>query len=216
MSKTDQLESLFTRWVNAFPSYNGKFKKDGIIDESYYDRQKIKLLFIAKEANDPSQTEGDYRDWWHEEVKYSFSHRICEWAYGIMNNFPPINSLDSCGQQRIEVMKSIAFMNLKKSGGAATVDHDKLGKVVDEERSYILEEIGIISPDILIGGVGSQAIWLKLFQNIAFKRSGFDIDVARVGKTKIIDYYHPSYRVPRAMSYAHLSRIVGSQPFRDL
>ena len=68
------------------------FSRDGIIDGQEYNKQSCKLLFLAKETNNPDQPGFDFRAWWHEEVKYAFSHRICEWAYGFFNGFPPIEN----------------------------------------------------------------------------------------------------------------------------
>ena len=93
MTATEKLNALFHRWQVEFPDYQGKFTKDGINNEAVFNNQKLKLLFLAKEPNDPDQGGGDFREWWSEEVKYSFSHRICEWAFGLLNEFPPVEDL---------------------------------------------------------------------------------------------------------------------------
>ncbi len=216
MTKTEQLNKLFDRWIEQFPKYKGKFIKDGIVDEKVYELQKIKLLFIAKEPNDSKQSEWDFRVWWTEEVKYSFSHRICEWSFGFQRGFPPIVEIPSDNEKRIEIMKRIAFMNLKKTGGKANADLEGIEKVIEEERELLLEEIDIIKPDIIIGGLGKTDYWRRLFPTVELKDSGFDIEVSRVGEYKIIDYYHPSYRVPRAMSYTLLGAVSKSKVFTEL
>ena len=216
MNKTEKLDSLFDKWIEDFPKYKGKFNRDGIINEHEYERQSTKLLFLAKEPNDPKQSEGDFREWWSKGVKYSFSHRICEWAYGLLNDFPPVVNLPYSDEKRKEVMAKIAFMNLKKSGGKASADHDAIAQTLKEEQKYILEEINIISPEVIIGGIGCREYWKYIFPEVQFKDSGFDIKVARANRYKIIDYYHPSYRVPRSMSYSLLSMVSNSDVFRNL
>jgi len=216
MTITEQLDKLFDIWVRRFPKYKDTFVADGIIDEEVFIRQNLKVLFIAKEPNDPEQEGGDFRTWWREEVKYSFSHRICEWAYGLLNHFPPIEKLPYENNQRIRIMRSIAFMNLKKNGGGANADHDTIQSVVETEREFILEEISIIKPNLIIGCVGHTRIWDILFPGIKFLKSGFDIKVARFSSYKFIDFYHPSYRVPRAMSYCLLGRVFDSIVFKKL
>jgi len=218
MTKTERLNELFDRWIREFPEYKGKFIKDGIVDENEYNSQKIKLklLFITKEPNDPHQSAWDFREWWAEEVKYSFSHRICEWAFGFLNGFPPIVKIPYDNKERIKVMKKIAFMNLKKSGGKANANYKEIEKVLVEEKHLLLEEIDIIEPDIIIGGLGKTDYWRDLFPTVKFKDSGFDIKVARVGKYKIIDFYHPSYRVPRSMTYTLLGAVSKSKVFTEL
>lgn len=214
MSKTEELDKLFVRWEEEFPKYKGKFKKDGIVYESTFEKQKLKLLFIAKEPNDPDQNKDDFREWWSKEVKYSFSHRICEWAYGFQNNFPPLDGLSD--DARLEVMQSIAFMNIKKSGGGATANDVLIKKTLVEESHLLIEEINIIEPTIIIGGIGNANYWKELFPDIQLIDSGFDIEVARVNNYKLINYYHPSYRVPRAMSYALLGMVSNSRIFKEL
>ena len=215
-TKTEQLNELFDSWVQQFPKYKGKFIKDGIIDENIYDLQKIKLLFITKEPNNPDQNDSDFRIWWSKEVKYSFSHRICEWAYGFQKGFPPIVEIPYDNEKRREIMKSIAFMNLKKSGGKASADYKEIERVLIEEKDLLLQEIFIINPNIIIGGLGKTDYWKYLFPTVEFKDSGFDIKVARVGGWKLIDFYHPSYRVPRSMSYALLGAVSKSKVFTEL
>ncbi len=217
MTKTEQLNQLFDRWIEQFPKYAGKFNRDGIVNESIFEKQKLKLLFVAKEPNNPEQKKDeDFREWWLKEVKYSFSNRICEWAYGLLNNFPPLTSLSYNKKERTEVMKSIAFMNIKKSGGGATANQEEIVKILKDERGLLLEEINIIEPDIIIGGIGNTNYWKILFPEIQFKESEFDIQVARVGRYKVIDFYHPSYRVPRAMSYSLLYAVSTSKVFSGL
>ncbi len=216
MKATERLNALFDRWQKEFPDYQGKFNEDGINNEAVFNDQKLKILFLTKEPNDPEQDGGDFRIWWAEEVKYAFSHRICEWAFGLLNGFPPIEDLSYESKERIRIMSAVAFMNLKKSGGKANADHDVIREVVKKERHLILEEISIINPDIIVGGVGDPEFWTLLFPDIQFKNSGFDISVAKYGSYRIVNYYHPSYRVPRSMSYCLLERVINSDVFIEL
>lgn len=216
MTKTERLNLLFERWLKEFPDYKGKFKKDGIIDEKSFQRQEPKLLFIAKEPNDPSQNKGDFREWWSRKVDYSFSHRICEWAYGLLNGFPALTDLKYDNQERVQVMKSIAFMNVKKIGGEASASYDAIRNVILSQRHLTQKEIEIVEPDIIIGGVRGTEFWELVFPDAQFMDSGFDVKVARSGSSRLVDFYHPSYRVPRSMSYSLLQNIVESQVFSNL
>lgn len=216
MTKTQKLDLLFEKWQKVFPENQGKFKYDGIIDEDNFERQKVKLLFIGKEANDEQQNEGDYRSWWKEVVKYQFSIRLSEWAFGILNSFPPIESISESQDSRKEILSSIAFMNLKKTGGGNTADVNNLKEIVIRERAFILDEIEIIKPDIIIGSIGDVNLWQLIFRNDGFEESGYDVKIFRIKKMKIINFYHPSYRVPRAMSYSLLKNVYSSEKFNSL
>ncbi len=212
MTLTEQLDVLFDEWVQRFPHLKGRIIKDGIIDETEYSKQKLKILFITKEPNDPGEGEWDFRKFWKSEIKYSFSHRISEWAFGLINSFPPIKEIPDLQEEKIKTMKKIAFINLKKTGGGAIANEEKITTTVKEQKDLLIREIKIINPDLIIGGIGihNTALWEILFPNIMFFDSGYDIEVAKYEKYQIVNYYHPSYRVPRAMSYALLNLVTNS------
>src|ERR1051325_1605895 len=115
ISKTEQLDTLFDEWEQSMPEYNGKFMKDGIINEKEFENTKHKILFITKEPNRPNQEAGDFRVWWKDEVKYTFSYRLAEWSYGLLNNLPIFSEINT--ESRNSSIRKIAFMNIKKSGG---------------------------------------------------------------------------------------------------
>lgn len=214
MNKNQELDKLFERWIAEFPQYKNKLYKDGIINEQEYERQKTKLLFIAKEPNDPEQNEGDFREFLSKEVRGSFFYRISEWTYGLLNNFPLLNEIENCN--RIDIISKIAFMNIKKSGGKSSVGFDVIEKVLEVEYSLILSEIDIISPDIIIGCFGSVDDWKYLWPDIQFNSCGYDIGISKINNYKIINYYHPSYPVPKAMSYCLLKCVYNSEIFKNL
>jgi len=216
VTKTEQLNLLFQRWQQECPEYQGKFHKDGIVNEETYLGQNPKVLFIAKEPNNPDQGEFDFREWWAEEVKYGFAHRVCEWAFGFSGGFPPLENLSNSNEERIQVMRRIAFMNLKKTGGSSYADSDLIMGVVERERQFLQAEISVINPDVIIGGIGNPDIWNLLFPGMKLVRSGFDIWVGRHNSFRIIDFYHPSYQVPRAMSYCLLASVYSSEVFKKL
>ncbi len=93
-TKTEQLNELFGEWEAANPDYHGKFICDGIINEDIYNRTNPKVLFIAKEANqDDAPEEGDFREWWANDIRHPFTYRLAEWAFGILNDFPPFEEI---------------------------------------------------------------------------------------------------------------------------
>ncbi|MCB9087631.1 MAG: hypothetical protein H6628_04915 [Calditrichae bacterium] len=217
MTKNEQLNRLFDEWINKFPHYKGKFKKDGIINEDTYNEQNTKILFISKEPNDVNQEEGDYRVWWRSEVKWTFSYRIAEWAYGILKNQLPPSDINNLSKvDRIDAMKKIAFMNLKKVGGGASVNYDVLKRTIITEKDLIVKEIKIIEPDIIIGSIGQFEFWNHLFGDKLNEQTVYGCKVFRNSHYKVVHYFHPSYRVPRAMSYSLLQNIIHSEIFKKL
>ena len=117
MTKTEQLNALFSEWRENREEYKGQFIKDGIIDETLYNTQKPKLLFIGKEANDGKGKDWDYRDHIMDGVKYKYNLRVAEWAYGIQNNFPAFDNIYRSRETLTESAKKIAIIDVKKNGG---------------------------------------------------------------------------------------------------
>ena len=211
MPKTRQLNQLFNRWKRQRPAEAEYMCLDGIISEEHYETAAPKILFIAKEPNDPRGEAFDFREWWcNEGPSYAFSWRLCQWTYGIWNGFPPLAQFDE-EADTLNIMRSIAFMNLKKVGGGNQADRQEISRFTERDQAFLRRQIRIIDPDIIVGGIGERSLWSMLFPGIEFQPSGFDIGVAYVAinenEVPVIDFYHPSYRVPKAMSYCLLGRV---------
>jgi hypothetical protein len=216
-TKTEQLNSLFDEWVEKVPEYKNKFIRDGIINEQLYNSASKKILFIAKEPNDPKQEEAwDFREWWNKGLKYAFSYRIAEWSYGLLNNFPEYDEIWNKNNLAHEAIQYIAFMNIKKSGGTGNSEFNNMIEHIKQNISFIHRQIEIIEPEIIITGTSWNELRDELFPNLGWLKSGYDIDISKFKKSKVIDFYHPSSRTPPAASYSLLQNIVGSQAFLAL
>ena len=213
MTKTEKLNRLFDGWKRQRPEEAQRMCLDGIVCEERYENTNPKILFIAKEPNHPEGPGFDFREWWNEEVWGGFSIRLCEWAYGILNGFPPLAQFDEkTDEYKLDIMRSIAFMNLKKAGGGNQADPQEIRRFTERDQDFLRRQIEIIDPDVIVGGIGDSSLWGVLFPGVEFQSSGFDIGVAYVAvnerKVLVIDFYHPSFPVPRAMSYCLLGRVL--------
>lgn len=206
-TKTTLLNNLFEKWENNIPQYQGKFVKDGINNEELFEAAPTKVLFIAKEPNNSSQTPGDFREWWKEDLIYSFSLRIAEWSYGILNDFPQYDEIISNPNCRLIAMQQIAFMNIKKIGGLGNSEYNGILEHLQNNFSYIHEEIEIISPDLIITGTSYDRLRNALFPDVTWVKSGYNLCIGRFKNSKIIDFYHPSSRNAPAASYSLLQTV---------
>lgn len=215
MSRTEQLDRLFERWAPQYGGEAHQFHRDGIIDEGLYDRASRKVLFIAKEANNPNGDGFDFRSWWQDDLKWRFSLRLEQWAEGILHDFPPFDDLRGNGTVALH---STAFLNLKKTGGRSSAEFAAVLDHVTRYKQQILDQIEIIEPEIIVGCVSWWPIWEALFgKDITKARTTIeDLYVFRWGSATVIDFYHPSNRYPSSMQYALLSRIVRSERFQNL
>lgn len=217
MSRTEKLDKLFANWEDKVFSYKGKFVRDGIINEDFWNNTTPKVLFIAKEPNNPEQTPGDFREWWQKEIYYTFSYRIAEWAYGILNKFPAFDTIWQNRGFAHKALQQIALMNIKKTGGGGSCNGGVVIDHFNQNSHYLKEQIEIIAPDIIILCLSwNQVVRDGLFGKLEWIKSGYDINVARWNTTKLIDFYHPSSRTAPAASYSLLQNIINSSVFKGL
>ncbi|MBW6479800.1 MAG: hypothetical protein K0B37_10250 [Bacteroidales bacterium] len=215
-TKTQQLNDLFARWEQAVTDYQGKFVKDGIVDERLYDNAPVKILFIAKEPNNPKQEAGDFREWWQKELAFSFSYRIAEWSFGLLNNFPQYDDIWAQEGAAINALHHIAFMNIKKTGGSANSDNNRMMEHLKMNIEFLHQQIDIISPNVIITGTSWDDLRNGLFPDVKWKSSGYRVFIGRHKMAKVISFYHPSSRNAPAASYSLLQNIVNSDQFKQL
>lgn len=211
-TKNQQLDDLFTTWQKRL---NENIVKDGIISEKEFDKAPKKVLFITKEPNNPKKDAGDFRKWWKDKIKYTFSIRIAEWSHGIMEGFPPYDDIKRSDQLKLKALHKVAFMNIKKVGGTGNSEYASIFDHSKKYKDLILEEIKIIAPEIIILGVSWKSIRKELFGD-GWKDSGYDIAIKKFNGAKLIDYYHPSSRTGTSATYSLLQNIINSTAFKTL
>jgi len=215
-TKTELLNELFDKWQKSVEEYKGHFIKDGIVDESKYNKASTKILFIAKEPNNPNQDEWDFRKWWQQPIKYTFSKRIADWSYGILNNFPQYDEIRKNEENTLEAIRSISFMNIKKSGGGGNSEYNRIAEHLEKNFELLHNQIDIISPDIIITGTSWKELRHGLFPNVKWINSGYDIAIGKHKNSKVIDFYHPSSRNAPSAAYSLLQNVINSEQFRQL
>ena len=224
-NRTELINALLFEWQNSDIQYSDNFRFDGIIDEEKYQNASPKVLFICKEPNSKNHNErfvGDFcKEWREEGAQYPFAYRIAEWSYGIQNKFPPLDelfNLKSWETPYRNALSSIAFMNLKKSPGRGKSLYSEMSNSLKREKRFILEQINLIAPEVIILGLSWKALRDDLIDIPAgdWKQSGYQISICRWNNMKIIDFYHPSSRTPPAASYSLLQNIMNSEVFKFL
>lgn len=158
----------------------------------------MKILFITKEANNPTQNSGDFRKWWSEELYGIHAHRIGTWAYGLLNKFPPLDNLTN--KLKHESLQKVAFINLKKTGGKSTSNKSEIIIYLEKNKEFLKEQINIINPNIIVGGISYSDVWEKLFDSDLKQ----DNKLLKYKNTTIIDFYHPSCRISNQKLYDSL------------
>lgn len=199
MSKTEALNRLFEKWesdVNYIDdTLIGKFVRDGIIDESEFDKQSIKVLFISNEANcgkdhryenewdEPLDRRANFLDYYKNDKDWTgrLRERVSCLYQVITNDY---------SQKAHEVANRFAFMNLNKNGGEATCNIEHIEKYCMSYKNYIKKEIEIINPDIIV--------WLacNTFDSSIPEQLGIDTETATIELSKkvpVIRMWHTSF-----------------------
>ncbi len=189
-----------------------RFVQDGIINPDLFFKQTIKILFIAKEHNDLNPNVSDdvyqpgYSGWWNQHVHLQFSHRIGEWAYGIINGFPDYSEINY--QRKHEALKSIAFINVKKTSGGASSKLNVIMEYISKSKELLQRQIGEIAPTIIICCFRYDKYVESLLdtQGMLLTPNGFGFTLWQ--GIPVINFYHPSSRISKFKLYKQLEEAV--------
>lgn len=196
------------KYIVRYPAYKGKYVNDGIINEQLFREQKRKILFVAKEPNNPTQQEGDYTQWWKEELTGVFSINIAVWAYGLLNDFPAYKSFIHEKKEIHSALQSIAFMNVKKIGGASVSKYSEILEHIELNKDLLQEQIEEIKPELIISCLGDVHLNNTLYGKLKWEEACCGIKFSKYNNSLIVDFYHPSARMPNVASYALLKDLI--------
>ena len=158
-------ELLFENWKNTH-NINA-FIKDGIVDPENYESPHI--LFVLRDMNcnhernlcaDLKSDGSGWKTW----------NNVGRWTKALLDgekDYPRNMS----ATKRVEQLKRIAVMNLKKEGGGSRTSGNELLEAVQTQKELIYEEICLCDPSIIIccglpiNGCSSNAelLWRYVF-----------------------------------------------------
>lgn len=200
LNQQKTMDELFDTWKDAHcneenTKYIGPsipknvFLPDGIIDEEKFDKQELKVLFIAKEANwyqadeNPDLSKPVGTMFWHKRVAFDevpktmFSYRLSMLTNALLSKKEDrFTNIDKTH----EGLQSVAVINLNKRGGYSYCVWETLNTYVKKYQDYIRREIELISPDMIVC-CGYDVKWL------------IDEYTLAPNVEKVIWVYHPSY-----------------------
>lgn len=147
MNITEQEDALFEKWAKKHEGQ--KFIKDGVPCPAEYEKAKIKITFVLKEANDfdsgGTAYNNDMRTWINRDGAHGTTwNNIIRWTHAILNN--------GCDYpQEVDLFDMpISFINLKKVNGGSQSDANEIKKYAQADAAEILEQLKIYKPDIIV------------------------------------------------------------------
>ncbi|BDX37998.1 hypothetical protein CYCD_13530 [Tenuifilaceae bacterium CYCD] len=174
---------------------------DGIVNDKEYSKAKYEILWILKEPHDKGGGDWDMRKFLRDKrklMKYpkwqsTFSNIIYV-TYSILNDFKCWDDMDDIADkpEMIDILKKIAFINLKKIPGESTSVHSVIKKAYDAHKGIILQQIHLCNPNVIICGGTMSIISKDLGIDKLIDKNGIKYYAT---ENKIyIDTYHPNQR----------------------
>lgn len=175
--------------------------KDGIIDIDNYLASDLKIMWILKEVNSPDDENWDMRDVLKNLKSECGSKVKTGWAntfnsiiyttYGILyRKFKEDIPRTDEDPQIIDVLKNIAFVNVKKVSGGAKANYNKLHDFHKKHGEILKNQIEVFNPDVIICGNILEIIDDFGNEYINVKENGMVFYLSP--KHIIIDAYHPN------------------------
>ena len=154
-------DALFAKW-KASHNFNA-FIRDGIVAPEHYETPHI--LFVLRDMN--CQSEHDLcADLRRDGSGWKTWNNIGRWTKALLDGdeeYPQDMSMMS----RVEQLKRVAVMNLKKEGGVSRTAGNELLESVQAQHEMIYEELCLCDPSIIIccgltaSGITGNATLLK-------------------------------------------------------
>ncbi|MZI95870.1 hypothetical protein F9817_22040 [Vibrio sp. CAIM 722] len=149
MNITERESELFNKWKNNRIG----FVSDGVVSEQDYLNSKIKLCFVLKEVNDVHGGGWDLREFIRTGSRAQTWNNVTRWVQSINNgnaDIPWIDLESVSEKQRVDTLRTICAMNLKKSPGTHTTVRANFDAVVAEDKKFINEQYDIYNADLTI------------------------------------------------------------------
>ena len=192
---------------------NNGFIHDGIVDMARWDKSKIKLMFLLKEAYSTKnkKAEWDLRPYIRNEwqtARGNLYKNAMYWSYAVQHLsdkhapcFPEEDRID----EAIENMLSSAFVNVKKSSGKKTSDKEIINLYAQQDGIYLKQQIELIQPQIIVCG----NTWDSIHHIWSSAKEVYDF-VWYDSSIVFIDFWHPANRFPKQLNYQALTNVLRS------
>ena len=188
---------LFQSWRTDRPG----FVDDGVVSEQDYLASSPSIVVILKEVNDPDGGGWDLRQFLRDGGRTQTWDNVARWVHGIRNREQvddwPNQYYEISGRFRVEILRSICAINLKKSPGTHTTEIASLARIANEDAVRIQAQYAIYDPDLTIcGGTGELFRTVVGHENLEWRqtRRGIWWHQRAPGKI-VINYAHPGARV---------------------
>lgn len=167
-----KLEKLFDKWaekhekkLSAGEPYGmpheapyGKFVRDGIVNPDKWSIQEPKICFIMPEAGGYADNEKfpkghDLAEEWNKKGAFTkLMFKFAVWVQAVYDSiFDPVPYVKQpIKDQKNDLMRAIAIVNVKKSDGQLAPNYPLVQKFAKEDATELRKEIELINPDVIL------------------------------------------------------------------
>lgn len=209
-TKSHQLDKLFERWVNSYPTRQRHgFHRDGIVDEDAYRLQADRVLFVLLE---PNSRAGRYDRFYGDDLRRIFREEnlnkelnvnLAIWTRALLDQ--KTDYIRPSANGTADQIRRIAILNLKKIGGSGKADYEAISIQAWQDRDFIRKEVRIISPTVVVTcGNNANRLFGWIMKNNPF--ADIPDEVWNHGGIHVLPANHPSLRPKHAKDA--LSRLI--------
>ncbi len=205
----DEHEALLDGWSSKAGHAGKCFIRDGIIDRERWDKAGPRVLLLLKEAYGTLEATAA-QSWdlrlvlrenapaWQTWLPSAYwCHAIHQLWSGRLPPFPE-------GRDGVsESLRSSAIVNIKKSGGRSRSDHAEIERIAREDGPLIRKQIDLIDPQIVVCGY----TWGHVRHLWGSPPVFYDM-LYRADNRVFVDFWHPSNRYPKQLSYYALAALL--------
>ena len=184
---------LFASWRELRPD----LVEDGMVDAEAYRASSPRTVFLLKEANDTSR-EGrwDLRSYIRDHGTERTLYNIARWSFALRSRgsdlaWDAVTALTRA--ERSELLRAVAFVNLKKSPGGYVAEENAIKKAAVGDREFLRAQMRLYCPEVTVWcGTDGQVLqdapfaWRATRRGVQFAKS------ESLGL--VIRYSHPSAR----------------------
>ncbi len=218
----NQITNLYEQGddANVLPMF------DGVVNPINYFNSNPKILWILKEPYDGEDEFGNpnggdmdnnkYRNALNEKLNLYRPiptwKRIAYTSFGIINDCL-YDDMDNIVMDQnkdcsvFESIKSIAFVNIKKTPGRTSSTYSDIRDAYQISRETLLKQIQLFRPEVIIGG-GTLTFFMNDLDLASFKKEGHGLKYFIKNNMLYIDASHPSYPKGEAREEEYVDEII--------
>lgn len=200
-----------------------KFIYDGIVNENLWEKAEKRITLFLKEAYlKEDVSEGNLCRSLNKWTVWKMWRTVSDWIYALQNvtvkSIPAYHSFNfNDNDTSSERVRSISVVNIKKSEGKSSSDHDDLMNFVKVDSDLIQRQISEINPEIIV--CGNTGYYFEIVYGAELDKKDNIISNAKyngieinhkdfnekgyiwAGDTLIINYCHPANHFHRQGKY---------------